>query len=1481
MSETTSNDKDQDMTSNSNSTKPKATPSKTKTPLPAPPKFDPSSIKVTTSSGLGKGTGTSSSSGGSSSSITSRLNLPKPPPLPIKKTNAKIPTTSTSASVAGGATTSTSTPPIHSHNHNHNHSSKDGKKDSTDANSSPHETIQRIPKLQSAPNSGASININIKPPLASASASAKDTIDKTYNATTNIQKEMGVHHNNNTEKETDMDTDTDMGQLTIPKVPKRHHKYTQQPPQSLLTTSQRSIPILLIASPSAQSIADKNNLSLSQLLNGLGNSITRDPSAVMKLDPIRSVNRMISLKWDMVNLQFVETFGFGNGNGNGGGNGGGNNGKDVGVGDNDWEERLQYVSEIWPDEQDFSELEEKIEAIFQTNHDHENDNSKGGTNASTSTSTSSGRNHFQTSKNEKIKDGTSLMSHNKTPWYARFRHGINTQTSHQAFSLIHSPPVVLYVASSSEGVAGLEKLMDKKYFPEEYRNGLFDPKGMRDQFLILHDEKEKWQGQGQDGEDVSVGSGNSSVGFNEIKMVQQLRNRFGASSTAVVRMNSNVVTADQMQELKEDELWDEFLMPDTPKSQLEFTRDSHRIRGAFLSNKDKNSLRRFIAQMVTSIVIPAIEKRIYELNVEVTNHKKGVKNVFKSFWRKPRDGSSLNGSMHGSMTASYHGSEGGNTSASGINDVPYRYDSIESQTRLMADTLFLIRDYEGALGMYKLVRDDYKHDHKLMHNGSAHEMMAMCVYLSDLTTGYRSTREIIQYIDSALYLYTSAAEEDRLNKGGTRPAIASIATRCVTRLCLFLSSARLLCTDRDMETADSLAAASSKETPLGAAVLLEQSSGHYHRAGMDRKFAFHMLMAGHMFRSAGQEHHAVRCFASAMHVYHAGDRFWAELFNHLSSALAGQLYGMKRMQLSLQLYAKLVGTTGGGRVSVRSQQKFLDHLVAICRGHENDALESTKRMKLASFGSDTSHYDEAEEVLRCTPKTTRRLEIPNMNLPKIFDSTIKVTTTSLSSSLKASPADHATFGNPSEGSELVWQDMMCSSQAELRASIKSAPHQPLQYSSEEFTNKVIEEIDEEKSNLQVKSRMKKTSNTESPAVRAKLEPITVSFEVSNPLSVLVPISSMQLVARLVCSKSHRVYSNVEALDIATDASETKPPKKWKFSGSEKLFEVPHFARVSPNSDNGDNIWHSGIAKNVDPFFLVSKGMIAMEARSKSTISLELCPLVMGELEIVGVRCKIFNEIWVYHKFQVLGSLLQNNVFNRANRIRSVPYLLHSKIEQNMPSISVEVIQNEELSNNGVVLQGQVSRWILRVSNQGAAHATNLCLKLNVPWFNFLSCDGTLLPEDRETSHCLGPSGTMMRLPLHSNCGTTGQADTLSPGQTVDIPIEIRTSGGGRQEFYMLFRYELFEKATASKPPPTNPKCRWLRKMVSVAVFPSLTLTASLTPSFSNKKDSILSVEVCYIFSYLLHELNTSSNHHLIKIPASFPTDDKLPQRQGD
>ena len=53
--------------------------------------------------------------------------------------------------------------------------------------------------------------------------------------------------------------------------------------------------------------------------------------------------------------------------------------------------------------------------------------------------------------------------------------------------------------------------------------------------------------------------------------------------------------------------------------------------------------------------------------------RKGVKNVLKSFWRKPREeGSALGG-------------------GTGTGIVRYRFDRIESQILLLADTCFLIK----------------------------------------------------------------------------------------------------------------------------------------------------------------------------------------------------------------------------------------------------------------------------------------------------------------------------------------------------------------------------------------------------------------------------------------------------------------------------------------------------------------------------------------------------------------------------------------------------------------------------------------------------------------------------------------------------------------------------------------------------------------------------------------------------------------------
>ncbi|CAN0413113.1 unnamed protein product, partial [Discosporangium mesarthrocarpum] len=58
-----------------------------------------------------------------------------------------------------------------------------------------------------------------------------------------------------------------------------------------------------------------------------------------------------------------------------------------------------------------------------------------------------------------------------------------------------------------------------------------------------------------------------------------------------------------------------------------------------------------------------------------------------------------------------------------------RHDRIESQTRLLGDSAFIMRDYETAASMYRMVRDDYKRDRALLHFAAASQMHSICIYL--------------------------------------------------------------------------------------------------------------------------------------------------------------------------------------------------------------------------------------------------------------------------------------------------------------------------------------------------------------------------------------------------------------------------------------------------------------------------------------------------------------------------------------------------------------------------------------------------------------------------------------------------------------------------------------------------------------------------------------------------------------------------------
>lgn len=173
----------------------------------------------------------------------------------------------------------------------------------------------------------------------------------------------------------------------------------------------------------------------------------------------------------------------------------------------------------------------------------------------------------------------------------------------------------------------------------------------------------------------------------------------------------------------------------------------------------------------------------------------------------------------------------------------------------------------------------------------------------------------------------------------------------------------------------------------------------------------------------------------------------------------------------------------------------------------------------------------------------------------------------------------------------------------------------------------------------------------------------------------------------------------------------------------------------------------------------------------------------------------------------------------------------------MPFLKVTVEPDSNL--HGTVLQGQTSHWKLKLSNLGYAPASNIMLKTNAPWLNIVaSSDEKVLSEDAPTSYCIGPSGTLMQVPFNGKLGPLG---VLHPGQTAEVSVVIRTSGGGRQDFYMLFRYELWSEQHATSN--LVPRHRWTREILSIPVYPSITMSASLMPSYSNKGEHILSIEV--------------------------------------
>jgi hypothetical protein len=182
--------------------------------------------------------------------------------------------------------------------------------------------------------------------------------------------------------------------------------------------------------------------------------------------------------------------------------------------------------------------------------------------------------------------------------------------------------------------------------------------------------------------------------------------------------------------------------------------------------------------------------------------------------------------------------------------VRYKFDRPEIQTLYLADLSFVLKDYETAASMYRLVRDDFKADKSTLHYAHVTLMMAACLVLDQ--SSKPSAKDIHSLLDTLSSILTTSAIEPIQVHAYFALIMADIYAM----------------TRAPVDAAQSLILASnalSRSMPLLSALLTEKTSQYFLQAGQSRKLAFNQVLTAHKFLSIGGKasKHATACFAAA------------------------------------------------------------------------------------------------------------------------------------------------------------------------------------------------------------------------------------------------------------------------------------------------------------------------------------------------------------------------------------------------------------------------------------------------------------------------------------------------------------------------------------------------------------------------------------------------------------------------------------------
>jgi hypothetical protein len=293
-----------------------------------------------------------------------------------------------------------------------------------------------------------------------------------------------------------------------------------------------------------------------------------------------------------------------------------------------------------------------------------------------------------------------------------------------------------------------------------------------------------------------------------------------------------------------------------------------------ISWTDVERLNLCVEQIVCGNALPWLERKISQLDANITAKRKGLRNQLKNFLRTDPQPF-----------------VGGNLSL----------QQVEWQCRLAGDIAFHLRAYDTAFGYYRNVCGDLKQEKStILAAAGCYEMSGLSGFLAGV-----AYNELVRFFDTAIELYITGNKAEFAIRAGIFQAIALRGRP---------------------EAADKLIKLNGlvqSNNWLRSAVLLDQAARLHAATNSRRKEAFTQVLAGHMFNKVeGGREWALSAYSSVLNVYGPD---WTCIRDHLLFTMAKLDYGLSKFQEAFGLLKELFhnAATGSMGSSVEKHTNYV------------------------------------------------------------------------------------------------------------------------------------------------------------------------------------------------------------------------------------------------------------------------------------------------------------------------------------------------------------------------------------------------------------------------------------------------------------------------------------------------------------------------------------------------------------------------------